>query len=335
MRRWITPAFVLLFLSPAVGELLSTSSPPVEFFQPFTLPFMAALYGCGALLVRELAFRWRQGWPAILLLGAAYGIVEEGLAVKSFFDPNWVDLGILGVYGRWLGVNWVWSVGLAIYHAVFSIGIPILLVGLLFPAERDRPWLSAAGFRWAAAIFGATTIFMNLALTAYRPTALAHILSAASVVALGAWAQRVRPPTPAAPPPALASPLRVGLSAFGATLGLFFFEWFLPNTSMPALVWVVLVLGYVAWLWMRFGRRAAHPDWSPGHSLAMAAGALAFFVLASGLAEIDPNRVDNTTGTALVGLAAVGFLIWMGRRVRSGQNPQPGLPGKPGWGVPA
>jgi hypothetical protein len=73
--------------------------------------------------VRELAFRWATGWPGRLLLGAAYGIVEEGLMAKSFFDPNWPDIGILGSYGRLYGVNWVWS------------------LELTFPRRRDRPWL--------------------------------------------------------------------------------------------------------------------------------------------------------------------------------------------------
>lgn len=32
----------------------------------------------------------------ILPLGAAYGIIEEGPTAKSFIDPNWIELGILG-----------------------------------------------------------------------------------------------------------------------------------------------------------------------------------------------------------------------------------------------
>jgi hypothetical protein len=131
MKRRISPALVLYFLSPVIGELLSGSAPPVEFFNPFGLIILPALYGSGALLVRELALHWKKRWPTILVLGLAYGIVEEGLMVKSFFDPNWVDLGQLGVYGRWAGVNWVWTISLMIYHAVVSIAIPILLVELL------------------------------------------------------------------------------------------------------------------------------------------------------------------------------------------------------------
>jgi hypothetical protein len=316
MKRLLTPALALFFLSPTVGELLSSSSPPAEFFQPFTFLLLACLYGSGALIARELAHRWSKGWPSVLLLGAAYGIVEEGLAVKSFFDPNWMDLGALGVYGRWAGVNWVWSVGLTIYHAVFSIGIPILLVGLLFPAQRDRPWLSTNGFRWIVAGFGAVTVFINLALTPYRPSVVAQVLSAASVVGLGIWARSAGSPQPAASPPVLGSPLRIGLAGFAATIGLFFLLWFLPNTPVPPMVTTGLTLAYAAWVWTRFGRRAAHPGWSPSHALAMASGALTFFVLLSPVIEFDPNRLDNTQGATLVGLTTAILLVWGAWRLR-------------------
>lgn len=100
-------AITLLFLSPITAELLSGSAPPVEFFNPFGLMTLVVLYGCGAIILRELKIRWRKGYGVLLVLGAAYGIIEEGLMVKSFFYPYWMDIGILGVYGRWLGVNWV------------------------------------------------------------------------------------------------------------------------------------------------------------------------------------------------------------------------------------
>jgi hypothetical protein len=125
-----------------IGELLSGSAPPAEFFNPLGFIMLAVLYGGGALLVRELVHRWHRGWPTLLVLGTAYGIAEEGLMCKSFFDPNWMDLGALASYGRWAGVNWVWAVELSIYHAVFSIAIPILLVGMLFPARRQKSWLT-------------------------------------------------------------------------------------------------------------------------------------------------------------------------------------------------
>jgi len=141
MKRFFGPGLVLFFLAPITGEMLCGSSPPAQFFSVFGLLFLPVLYGGGAILVRELTLRWGKGWPTMLVLGAAYGIIEEGLEVKSFFNPYWQDVGALGAYGRWAGVNWVWTFELTIYHAVVSIAIPILLTGLLFPARRDKPWV--------------------------------------------------------------------------------------------------------------------------------------------------------------------------------------------------
>src|SRR3989454_1087390 len=103
------PLLALVLLSPVIAEMLSGSSPPLEWLNPITPLLLIWLYGAGILVMRETAVRWRTGWPSILLLGAAYGIIEEGLAVKSFFDPGWMDLGTLAWYGRWFDVNWVWA----------------------------------------------------------------------------------------------------------------------------------------------------------------------------------------------------------------------------------
>lgn len=55
-RTW--PALLTLyFLSPVIGEVLSGSTPVLSFFQLFSLLYLPALYGSGAILVRELARR--------------------------------------------------------------------------------------------------------------------------------------------------------------------------------------------------------------------------------------------------------------------------------------
>src|SRR5207245_10732434 len=91
------------------------------------------MYGAGVLVMRETAVRWKTGWPSILLLSPAYGIIEEGLAVKSFFDPGWLDRGTLARYGRWVDGSWVRAVWLAICHAVVSSASRSLLVDWLRP----------------------------------------------------------------------------------------------------------------------------------------------------------------------------------------------------------
>ncbi|MGD0249895.1 MAG: hypothetical protein ABSB97_03265 [Thermoplasmata archaeon] len=140
------PVLALLLLAPSIPELLTGSTPiSTLFFDPpaFAINFLGivGLYGTGALLVREFAVYFRKGWASILLLGAAYGIVEEGLAVHTFFAPPGTVVGALGSYGHLFGVNWLWALGLTVFHATYSIALPILLTQLWYPASKDARWL--------------------------------------------------------------------------------------------------------------------------------------------------------------------------------------------------
>ncbi|MBX6343124.1 MAG: hypothetical protein IRY97_11745, partial [Thermomicrobiaceae bacterium] len=147
--RWRhAPALALVLLSPLVAEVLLGATPLSN--AGALLPDLAA-YGCGALLIRELVRRRGRGWASILTLGVAYGIVEEGLALGSLFNPELFDAGRLG--GRWLGVNWDWTEWTLGYHAVWSIATPILLAEILFPSRRREPWLGRRGLWLAGALY--------------------------------------------------------------------------------------------------------------------------------------------------------------------------------------
>jgi len=143
------PVIALLFLTPGIPEYLSSSSPinAIVLNPPqFVLQLLAnlGLYGSGALLIHDAGIRWK-GWTSVLLLGAAYGILEEGVALSTLFDPNAGPVGALGSYGHWLGVNWIWAAGIVPFHAIFSISIPILLLGMAIPETRLKPLLTRKG----------------------------------------------------------------------------------------------------------------------------------------------------------------------------------------------
>src|SRR5918911_357793 len=147
LRRF-APVLVLVVLSPVVAEVIFGATPLTN---PGALLPDAAVYGCGALLIRELVRRRGLRWPSILMLGVAFGIVEEGLALQSLFNPNLVNAGDLGAHA--LGVNWVWTQWTLGYHAVWSISIPILLSELLFPARSSEPWIGRKGLLAAGFFF--------------------------------------------------------------------------------------------------------------------------------------------------------------------------------------
>ncbi len=112
------PVVLLLLLSPGIPEYLSTSSPlSTIVINPFLFLFQLALnlglYGPGVILVREAVLRWKKGWATLILLGAAYAILEEGFALRTMFtNSTGQPVGNMAVYGRWLEINWVWSAGI-------------------------------------------------------------------------------------------------------------------------------------------------------------------------------------------------------------------------------
>ncbi len=315
-HRW--PILTLFILSPMIGELLSGSAPPVEFFNPFGLMILTALYGSGALLIRDMVRRWGKGWISVVLLGMAYGIYEEGLVVRSFFDSTWMDLGALAEYGRWLGVNWLWTLDLTIYHAVVSITIPILLVDLIFPAHRDQPWLSRRGRVVFTLLFLLTLVFGPLAGMKASPLHLLGSLIVMGVLGLAAYLWPVRREGEGK----RVYPAPVGcftLLGFCGMLLFFLAMYLMPELNFPALLGVAfsgylpLAVGLLVWMLGGAGMQDKH-RWG------LSAGALGVMVLLAIIQEADQaNRVDNTSGMACVGMffmllmLAVGLYTWRRR----------------------
>ncbi len=312
LRSLFPPWLALLLVSPAIGEVMSGSSPPLELLNPLAIVFTIGLYGCGALLVRELAVRWHKGWPTIMALGIAYGIIEEGLMTKSFFDPGWMDVGLLGSYGRWLDVNWVWTLELVLFHMVFSISIAILLVQLAYPGRRGEPWVGRRGMMTSAMVLVFVVAFGYLFLTPYRPD-MALYMAAIIATAVIIWIARQLPET-------ILIKSRDGIikarwlipAGFLWTLTLFFTVWVLPQTGLPALVDFVLLLalGIAGLLTLArlYGKGSQFTD---VHKLALASGALGFFIMLSLVLEIAGIR-----GMVLAGSIAAVLLIPLWRRLR-------------------
>jgi hypothetical protein len=149
----------------------------------------------------------------VLLLGAAYGLLEEGTALSTMFNPHASVVGALGSYGRFAGVNWVWSVGVLGVHIVFSVGLPILLLGLALPETRGRPLLSGRQIPLALLVY-ALDIGVLVFATGYWRTA-PWLLVAAVVLAGILYAVTHRLPhgtlDPTTPGPRLASGWFFGL----------------------------------------------------------------------------------------------------------------------------
>lgn len=73
----------------------------------FQLVADLVLYGPGVILIREALVRWKKGRATVLILGAEYGILEEGIALSTLYNLVASPVGKLGLCGQYLGVNWV------------------------------------------------------------------------------------------------------------------------------------------------------------------------------------------------------------------------------------
>jgi hypothetical protein len=318
-RRALAPAATLFALAPLIGEVLFGALPLSRL--PFGLLGLIGLYGGGALLTRELARRRGLSAWRVVALGIAYGIFEEGTVVQSLFDQHYKGLDFLGFYGHWAGVNWIWSLFIVPYHAVFSIAIPIALVELLHPSERCEPWIGGAALIAVGAIFAANAallaVFQTHLFTSRAPdvSLTANGVALLAIVAIVSEAWR-------APTAGTNASLRTGASrrriwwvGFGSGLA-----WFVgyrvlvigTGTNMPAAAALsagVLIAGAIAWtVWSVAPPRR---EWCAASTYSLVAGALpTCWLLGFLIAAVSGgNPVVN-----LVGHVVFGGLMFMGLR---------------------
>jgi hypothetical protein len=296
-----------------IAEFLTGSTPLPSLLSPLTLPTLLGLYGAGALLVRELTVIWRKGWPTVLALGCAYGIVEEGLDVKSWFNPHWAGIGLLGTYGRLFGVNWVWATELTIFHSVFSITIPVALASLLFPDSSGDRWLPGRKLPLVAGLFVLDVLF-GFTFTPYSAPALQYLVALGMAVALVIVARGLPASlyTSDGPSRLKGAPLfAIGLAS---TTAFFLIFWVLPNLSIPPAVDVLLA----AALSLSLGLFLRGTCLSGSQAFSLVCGALSFLIAISVLS------LNFLQGPPFVGAALTLYLFFVRRRAKNVPLPAPG-----------
>lgn len=332
-RRWVA-ALTLYLLAPLVAEALTGSTPPLNFFTPLTLLLESALYGSGALLVRETARRRSLGWGSIVLLGAAYGVLEEGLVVTSWLNPYWPDVAFLHNYSRALGVNWFWALGLTAFHAIFSVTLPITLVEAAFPALAPLPWLRARGYHLLGVLLACISIvglisfgFLEFHAQGYHPSPLGWLLALAIALAL-VWLglhPHARPwrRSQGAIPPVISMRHAPSLPAlrfagFGFTLLYYAVFWgFGPHLLSNPLVGELALAATLAgagWMVSRWSHRI---DWSSRRQLALLSGVMIFFIALAPLQEfVVKSSGKDESGLTLLAVVALAGLLWLARSAR-------------------
>lgn len=310
-RRKITAVLTLFFVAPFVAEYL-LGDLPLKMLA--ALIFLAPVYGGAAVLIRETARRTARGWPTMLLLGAAFALIGEGLLSQSLFNPDYMQkhLHLLApaFIPAW-GMGAWWTLLMVNLHTFWSMGVSIALVEALFPAEAEAPWLGLAGDSVVALVFvlGAAANFAIGFRQNHFVASRAQLLSAAAVSVLLIIAAFLIPTgkshRPKGGTPALWIP---GAAAFVLGTGLLHtppkWGWVAVGAMVATDAVFLIVVAYLS----------RQTGWSTLHVLSVAAGgALAYgfraFTAKPLVGGLLWMRISNT-----VCLAAAVWLTGLGTR---------------------
>ncbi|MEU6586075.1 hypothetical protein [Nocardia sp. NPDC046763] len=321
MFKRTLPALGLLVLAPLVGEYL-LGNIAID-----ALPMIVGiipLYGGGALLIREVARRWRLGWPGIILLGLAYAVIEEGLLTRSLFNPDYVGLRLLD-YGfiPALGIGAYWTVFVLAIHGVWSIAVPISIVEA-GSRRPDTPWLGKVGLTVSAVLFLLGGAVPALASPAIYPLSAAQItwtlITVVALIIAAFLSVRFRrpllPATPAGPWTVFAITIAAGLAFWlPSLLALVGIE---LESIVPAWITVGFYLALYATMALLILRWSRCTGWGPWHRFALGTAGVVtyawhgFFQPPSFPAHANVDHMGN----AVFALAALGLLAFVAVRLR-------------------
>ncbi|MBF6341544.1 hypothetical protein IU450_37545 [Nocardia abscessus] len=281
---------MLIVLAAAIPEILTgtttlTGSTTI-LSNIVGLPLRIGLYGPGALLIREVVRRRGGSWPSMLILGALFAAIFEGL-----LEPGWLTPQLFPPhghpYGAAFGVFWTYAAFNIVFHSIWSVTLPIVLTETLFHRRRFHSWLGATGIRLAAVIFildaaFSAIYFRRVTLPRYGVDAdidavkylgvvvflvLLALLSGRSIK----WAIQIEHSATRVPPP-----WAVGLTAGAGTL--VWFATIAPDSwarhlPIPATLLLQFAIAAAGYLLVR--EWTTRVGWENRHRLAVVAGALA------------------------------------------------------------
>jgi len=276
-RTWYV-VLTLCFFAAVIPETLTTTSTSVAkiITQPASLPFIMLFYGLADLLIREALVRRRLGWVSLIVLGIAFGFMNEGVIAGTWYT---VKPGGYAFIGQ---IDYTWAVALTVFHVFISVIAPIAFIETIFPSRAGLPLLRRRGIIISSVIFLLLTMVF-LFVESYRPY---RILVFALALTLAIIALRLPAAHPsnlsAAPPPSL---WRLRWVGFFTMLGFFVLIYAIPPITLKLAGAHVVAAQYVDIVFfmlfsafiLRIGRGwTARSGWSLRHTLALITGVLAF-----------------------------------------------------------
>jgi len=311
MWRRLPAALSLFILSPLIAEYL-LGSLPMSLIA--ILPLMAAMYGSGALLIREAVRRAGRGWPSLILLATAYGLIEEGFVTQSLFNPNYLHLRLLDFgYVSWLGTGLPWLVYVISIHVIWSMSVPIGMTEVLFKNKRDQSWLGPVGivvfsllFLAGAALVAGFTYKSLPFMASPAQFAVTGLAVAALIVAAFLMPKSGRASARPAPHPVV---LFVAALGGGSTLILVEHlaaqTWRWPwGACLAALL--LIEAGFIAFM-LRFTHGRA---WSDVQRCALMSGGLLVYGWSGFLTDVELHGAGDLPGHTVIAVLFVLLLGW-------------------------
>lgn len=312
IKNKIPPWVFLLFAAPFIGELLSAHQTPLQFFNPLSFLIMALPYGFGAIICRELTVRWKKGWLSFFLLSVAYGIYEEGIVVRSFFNPNWSELGATSIY-NFLGISWTFSFVLVYFHVIISIWCSVKLAELIYYKKKKERWTSNKKLYFI--MFGLLLwLPAGWLMTSYVPPLMHYVAIIVIFIGLILLAKflpnkkiktKVRKKVP--------SPIIFYLIGAFSLSFVFVSIFILPEMGVVFPLWAVMlfliVLNIVTFFMLK-SFSGNFRSWSDLHQLALLAGFLTFVFFTSVLSEFE-----EISGSSVVVVLFIVFLFKLRKHI--------------------
>ena len=308
----------LFFLSPIIGELLTGSTPPLQFFNPFMFVILSLLYGCGILLIREARVRWNMQW-SVIFFAIAYGILEEGTMIQSFFNPGHWHLGNLSGYGMYFGVMWSWALMLILSHAAISILIPLAITNLTWPEYKDKSLinkkgiiLSSMGFFGVAGFWifliigrGADEFYRN-----YVPDNKL-VLGSFLLVLLLVWLAYYFRNSRLSSQNNVFSPFTFGVAGFSFMVINTFLQNMLASFEVPGIIAILIHLMFISLVSILAIREIYNRNTSRRHIVLLIFGSLLFWIVLSPIQEF----INGVVGITLFGMIGLISLIYWRKKV--------------------
>ncbi|MBM0232240.1 hypothetical protein JNW91_10430 [Micromonospora sp. STR1_7] len=170
MRRRLVPVVALLLLAPWAAEC-SWGGFAIDDFLPVVIG-LGPMYGGAAILIRETARRLGAGWPTIVLLAAAFGVLQAGLVDQSLFNPGYLNDTQYADTRAAAEASLVPGLGFSLRqafdyvgnHILLTICAPIVFVESFLGAKRRLlPWLGRPGLAVVGVVYllGSLLVFTS------------------------------------------------------------------------------------------------------------------------------------------------------------------------------